>query len=285
MCDSFDRPLSTVEVAAAVGVGESSVKRWIDSGSLSAEKTPGGHRRVGLPELYRFLRAQGRKLVDPSAIGLSPESGGDAAKTPLEVCQESLRTGNSRTLESIMQVLRFSESNSAAILDRTIYPAFQALRATCNHPSEECLVLHRAISMLKTALTATMSPTEANLGSKSPRVVLADIGYEVDGVPTLFAEASVWDQARCLQLGTNVPSTVIEGALESFSADVLWLSASGPAKKRQIQADWQSIVERAARLKVKVVTFGDALPRLLGNDGIRVGSFSEFRGFLSALSH
>jgi CheY-like chemotaxis protein len=34
--------------------------RWIRTGELRAHLTPGGHRRIDLPEFQRFLRAQGR---------------------------------------------------------------------------------------------------------------------------------------------------------------------------------------------------------------------------------
>lgn len=44
------------EVAALVQVSPSAVLRWIDAGLLKAFRTPGGHRRVGTPELVDFLR-------------------------------------------------------------------------------------------------------------------------------------------------------------------------------------------------------------------------------------
>ncbi len=284
MCESLQKHLSTADVAAAMGVGESSVKRWIDSGKLAAEKTPGGHRRVGLAELYVFMRDSGRKLVDPSAVGLREHSGGDTGKDAIEICQKSLQLGDSFTLESALQIQRIAEETPAAILDKTLYPAFQRLRAMCQHPSEECMVLHRAILILQAALRATMTPSKQNFGAKIPRIVLADIGYEVDGIPSLLAEAAVWDQSHCLQLGSNVPTKVIEGALEGFAADVLWISASGPANKRKLKIDWQIIIEKAEGLKVKLVAFGDALPRTPDFSGTRVTSFGEFRGFISALA-
>jgi len=36
------------------------LRRWIRAGELGAHLTPGGHRRIDLPEFQRFLRAQGR---------------------------------------------------------------------------------------------------------------------------------------------------------------------------------------------------------------------------------
>ncbi len=283
MCDTLTKLFSTADIAAAMGVGKSSVKRWIDAGTLRAEKTPGGHRRVTLTDFYNFLRATGKKLVAPAAVGL-PGLVEVEGKSPFEVCQASLQIGDAFTFESALQLLRLSEPNTASALDKTVYPAFKAVRAICHHPSEECLVLHRAIAVAQAALKITMAPLSETVPPEGPRVVFADIGYEVDGLPTLFAEAAVWDQAQCLQLGTSVPATVIEGALDAFNASVLWLSASGPARRSAINADFQSILTRASHRHTKVVVFGDAVPRVLPVPVIRITSFGEFRGFVAALA-
>jgi len=50
---------TTQDVARVLSASRTSVQRWIDSGSLKAFKTPGGHRRVTQRELVAFLRRQG----------------------------------------------------------------------------------------------------------------------------------------------------------------------------------------------------------------------------------
>jgi excisionase family DNA binding protein len=50
---------TTQDVAKVLSASRTSVQRWIDSGSLKAFKTPGGHRRVTQRELVAFLRRQG----------------------------------------------------------------------------------------------------------------------------------------------------------------------------------------------------------------------------------
>jgi len=46
------------ELARLFGVNESTIKRWIDRGLLTASCTPGGHRRVSQADLQTFLRTQ-----------------------------------------------------------------------------------------------------------------------------------------------------------------------------------------------------------------------------------
>lgn len=58
------RVFSSRQVGKMVGADPSSVNRWIDSGKLSAYRTPGGHRRVLYDDLVVFLQQCGMPLPD-----------------------------------------------------------------------------------------------------------------------------------------------------------------------------------------------------------------------------
>lgn len=55
-----DALLTTSDVAALMGVGATSVKRWADAGVLRCVKTAGGHRRFLRSEVDRFIQSQAR---------------------------------------------------------------------------------------------------------------------------------------------------------------------------------------------------------------------------------
>ena len=67
--ESTDR-YSPRNVAQALGVGESTVKRWIDAGRMAADRTLGGHRRVALDEVLRFVRSEQMDVLHPEVLGL-----------------------------------------------------------------------------------------------------------------------------------------------------------------------------------------------------------------------
>ncbi|MEL7167863.1 MAG: PAS domain-containing protein [Bacteroidota bacterium] len=58
------------QVAEGLGVGESTLKRWVDAGRLKAHRTAGGHRRVSLAEVLRFVRQGDAELLHPEVFGL-----------------------------------------------------------------------------------------------------------------------------------------------------------------------------------------------------------------------
>ena len=48
--------LTTHQVAQMLGVSLPTVSKWVDQGLLKGHRTPGGHRRISMPDLQRFAR-------------------------------------------------------------------------------------------------------------------------------------------------------------------------------------------------------------------------------------
>lgn len=62
--------LSTFAIAEMLHVDPGSVANWIDQGILKAHRTPGGHRRVVMEDLVKFLREH--KMPIPPELGATP---------------------------------------------------------------------------------------------------------------------------------------------------------------------------------------------------------------------
>jgi molybdopterin-binding protein len=68
-------PLTVRAAAARLGVGYSTLKRWVHSGRVRTTRTEGGHHRVSDAEIERLLARQppgpapAARLIDDEAIG------------------------------------------------------------------------------------------------------------------------------------------------------------------------------------------------------------------------
>jgi len=108
------RYLTSVEVAAACGVSPRTVTNWIRDGAIRAHKTVGGHGRVAVEELRRFLTS--RSIPIPAELASDPDAEGAQAGAPpgrrvlvvdddeafLEVVKELL-TANGFSVETARQ--------------------------------------------------------------------------------------------------------------------------------------------------------------------------------------
>lgn len=83
--DLEDPVLTTRATARLLGVAVSTAQLWIESGTLAAWKTPGGHRRVRLSSVTRLLAARGvgdaeiDAAVGAEAAGAAPPAAAAAS--------------------------------------------------------------------------------------------------------------------------------------------------------------------------------------------------------------
>lgn len=280
MCDDTPRWLSPAQIAEALGVGESSVKRWIDAGKMGAERSPGGHRRVALVHFDRFVQENNRQIVNPDVIGLTETLDLEDTAAMLELVDRAISEGDSAQVRQFLATGQRQGRSMAHLLDTVVYPAYKQLRKRCEHPSLECPVLHRAIETVRSAvLEAGFGATQASRGR---RVTLLDCGYEVDGLPTFLAEIAVRDLVSATQLGLSVPETVVAGLQNLKIWQHLWISAHGRVDKKK-QQTLREIISTLATGQTRTVHLFTDVVGLQGIPNVSyVENFSEFRALLKA---
>jgi MerR family transcriptional regulator, light-induced transcriptional regulator len=258
---SMTEHFSPKQVARAIGVSESSLKRWCDRGLIPMAKTVGGHRRLPLDGVMEFLRSQGHALQHPELLGL-PATVGQTDWT-LDRAQERLRAalveGDEEVCLQIVVDIYLAGHPVCVICDRLITAAFHEIgemwecgnvevyeeRRAC----ELCLrIVHELRRMVNghsgagpLALGGTLDGDPYTLAVSMAELVLRDTGWNAHS------------------LGHLLPFETVKAAIERDQPRLLWLSVSAIRDQTSFAEHMLSLFEVAHLHRTAVVLGGKAL--------------------------
>lgn len=254
------------QIAQALRVSESSVKRWCDRGVISTHRTLGGHRRISLAQLLEFLESTNRKVVDPDAIGATEALPGDEAPrleqvnsgagvNVLDLSQEiipfdtatqaSLREGFLRAVVSgdegearkIISRWYAAGHGIVSVADRLIGPTFRSIGDSWACGDMEiyqerrgCEICTRLIHELRRLLPDPMGSAPLAMGGTT-----SGDQYQLPNllVEMVFRESG-W---RSINLGNNLPFASLLSAARKHMPKIFWLSVSYVPDEERFVAD------------------------------------------------
>ncbi len=252
---------SPKEVAAAMCVSESSLKRWVDKGLIQAEKTGGGHRRLQLDSVLQYARATGKAIARPELIGLPSGMGstshhGDAAINEFE---KALISGDEITARRVVLDLYLSNTSVANICDTIITPAFQKIgdmwrcgdmdiyeeRRACETCTRVIHELRRAVGTGQAdgpiATGGTLDGDPYTLATCMSELVLRDCGW------------------RASSLGNMLPFETLRRALERERPRLMWISITSIREEDRFIASFNVLFDTATSFGSAIVVGGQAL--------------------------
>lgn len=238
--------LTPKQVARAINVSESSVKRWCDKGVIPTQYTAGGHRRISASGLMQFLREGQRELVHPEALGL-PATSGQSARVidrAREQLTEVLLRGDEARCRQIAVDLYAAGHRVSVICDDVFAAAFREVgnlwscgQAEIYQERRGCGITLRALHELRsllptpppdapTAIGAAPEGDPYNLGTTMAEMVLRDAGW------------------NATSLGENLPLSTLSVAITEHQPALFWLSCSHIADESQFLADYDALYEQ-----------------------------------------
>ncbi len=244
---SIDNSFSPKQVAQALRVSESSVKRWCDRGVIRTDRTLGGHRRIPLEHLMEFLESTNRRIVDPTAIGLSEErqrtrdelerlstsSGAESAETQAaghlsmqKQFEKALLAGDEQQCRKSISTWYAMQGSMASVADELLAPTFHSIGALwqCGdvdvyQERRGCEICIRLIHELRRLVQEPMSTAPLAMGGTSngdPYQVANQL------IEIIFREAG-W---RTINLGSSVPLESLLVAAKKYAPRIFWLSVT-----------------------------------------------------------
>jgi excisionase family DNA binding protein len=221
------RLLSPRELAHALGVSESSLKRWVDAGKIVASRTDGGHRRIALPEAVRFIRETGAPLAHPEVLDLpamaAAPSDALAADSGLLGC---LERGDAIAVRGWLVGRYLAGASIAELSDGPVRSAMHALGELWHHDERGVFIEHRATEACLQALAYLRGTLPERLAG--PLALGAAPEDDPYRLPTFLASMVVSEAGlRAINLGPDTPISAMQHAVAEHRPRLVWLSATG----------------------------------------------------------
>jgi excisionase family DNA binding protein len=260
--------LTPRQFADAVGLGRSTVQRWVDSGTIAAERTAGGHRRIPMDEAVRFIRASHLSLKDPTALGVPDLAAVDAdlletvdPHAGAARLREQLLAGEAVAFRGAV-LLQFLRGESIpALFDDTITDAMREIGLLWPKDPRGILVEHRATEICIEAINQIRMLLPARR-STQPRAVGGAYPSDPFTLPSLMAATVVAAEGwRELNLGSNTPLDSLALAAEESHARLVWLSASVIDSEQSFRASVGALADDLATREAHLVVGGRAVSR------------------------
>jgi excisionase family DNA binding protein len=233
------RLLSPRELADALGVSESSLKRWVDAGKITAARTEGGHRRIALPEAMRFIRESGAPLARPELLGVGELAPVARHSRDDEGFRHYLLEGDAGGARRWLVERYLAGYTVAELCDGPVKKAMHRIGELWAHDAEGIYIEHRATDACLQALAHLRGTFEP------PPLAPIAIGGGPEEDPYIvpsFMAAMVLAAAglRTVNLGPDTPVSAFERALAHHSPALVWVSASAqvPATRAKELARW-----------------------------------------------
>lgn len=251
--------LSPAEVAKALGVGVSTVKRWVDGAILPAHRTAGGHRKLLLADVLRMVRENEFPHLDLGKLEGTPTAPHpqhlrDALTKALEAGDESrVRTLVVRAFEGGMSV--------AALADDALAPALRAVGHLWESGRLDVYEEHRGTQICIAALSALRTKLEASV-ERGTKPLALGAGPEGDHylLPGMLAQLVLAESGwKSIFLGPNMPLASLALAAETQKPRMVFLSATYLADRDAFRDDYLDFYRRCRNLNIAVALGGQAI--------------------------
>lgn len=277
--------LSPKDLAAAIGVSESSLKRWVDSGRLVVQRTAGGHRRIPLQEAVRFVRAEGYRVQDPECFGVLCTRSGEEAPDLDAAVFEAMQVGDAARVRALITTAYLAGASVASLCDGPLRLAMQRLGELWKHGQDGIAVEHHATSIC-IQVVEQLRQFQPDPRTDAPVAIGGGCADDPYLVPSQMAGVVLTECGyRAINLGPHTPNNVLLAAVTKHKPALVWRSLTGVLDQEKTEQDLRELVVRLG--DIPLVIGGRHVGQLAASaiSGIQVvGTMCELAAFARALA-
>ena len=254
------RYYSPIAVSQALGVGVSTIKRWVDAGVLRAQKTAGGHRKILLQDVLRLVREHNFPLLNLARLSLPDVLEELDAEQLSQHLFDYLCRGEIAHVRFLIHGAYSAGIAIDVLGDDVITPAMVRLGHEWENGSIDVMHEHRATVMCMSVLHELLPRLEANAAIDRPVAAggnpEGDHGMLASLLVQLLLIDAGWD---AINLGPNTPIPSFSRALKELKPRLMWLSISHLSESESFLQQYHSLYRDAARAGVALAVGGQAL--------------------------
>ena len=224
--------VTTAEAASVLGVGVSTVKRWVDDRRIQAVTTVGKHRKIPWCELVRLARSSQFPNANLSALesanGLREKT---CCEEALAAYRKALVEGDCRTVRRITTAVLEHGYSVAELGDGLIVPTFRWMEAerSANRIADMHERRAKQICLHSLADVAGRIEREFFALDVRPTAVGGAPEHELDPLPGFMIRLLLLENGwNAYDLGPNAPMSAFQTALEECSPKLIWVNVQHP---------------------------------------------------------
>ncbi len=258
---------SPKQVAFALGVSESSVKRWCDKGKIKMARSAGGHRRMRIIDVVEFIRQSDHNLIAPESLGLARlEIKPEQIENVVTPAVEALLGGDGPRFQAILTGLYLARISVSDIFDRVVSPAFHEIGTLWECENAEVYQERRSCEICIRGLTDLRKLQPKSAGSL--RAIGGTLVHDNYQIPATLAELVLQDAGiDASLLGSSIPASSFVAAIDDLQPDLVWLSTSHIEDESEFLREFNLIAARCVEKKIALVVGGRAWTSELRKQG------------------
>jgi excisionase family DNA binding protein len=251
--------VSTAEAALALGVGVSTVKRWVDEGILPAHRTGGGHRKLLRAEVLALVRDKSLPHDDVTGLRVTgcKETTPDAFR-PLLL--QSVLEGDAEQVRALLRRAYKAGFPFEKLGDQLIAPVMKQVGYDWEAGQIDVWQEHRGMQVCTAALHEMFA--EAARRADRQRPVALGAGPEGDPyqLALLLGQLALIDAGwEAVNLGPNTPFASLAEAMRKLQPRLVWISASYLADDEKFVKEYRVFQREASRQGIPIALGGSAL--------------------------
>ncbi len=292
---STGRPLKTQQVADALGIGVSTLKRWIDAGRLEVSRTVGRHRLIDPAEALRFARDQ---QFQTSQLEVLIAEGGEHGSAETFPDVEKRSAWDSRSVERLFDALKRDDrresrrvilaayghiKDAAQLSDELICPVMRMVGDGWGRGEWDVFEEHQASQTVGSVVQALIEKVRPVHYALLPLAIGAAPEGDQSTLGLLLGELALREQGwHVKNLGANLPLKSLIRAVRSHRPALIFLSHCHLVDPIILHDELRLLNESAREIGAQMILGGRAMaPDLIrGIEGPIIGqSMAQLRDF------